>query len=168
MFRTETTMSHRRRVLALGLTLGCALASLAAAPAAADPQCRMVHAHLFLQADAEPTCGSPIGLCATAIVQGSLNAETEFVGTSFAPTVDTPATGVVVLTGDNTFHTSGGDFFTKDAIVLSTVGAGEFAEVDTVVGGTGDWAGATGVLIASGTFANGAGEGVIDGEVCTP
>lgn len=75
---------------------------------------------------------------------------------------------MVVLTGDNTFHTGGGDFFTKDAIVLSTVGAGEFSEVDVVTGGTGEWAGATGVLIASGTFANGAGEGVIDGEICTP
>lgn len=144
-----------------------AVSPLAAAPAVAAPQCLKVHSHLFLQANA-PTCGSAIDLCATATVQGSLNAVTDFVGTSFAPTVDTPATGVVLLTGDNTFHTSGGDFFTKDAIVLSTVGAGEFAEVDVVTGGTGAWAGATGVLTATGTFANGTGTGVIEGEICTP
>ncbi|HVF61362.1 MAG TPA: hypothetical protein VNJ70_16255 [Thermoanaerobaculia bacterium] len=154
------------RNFALALVL--ALAPLAAAPAAADASCKRIHAHLFLQADAEPTCGSPIGLCATATLQGSLTANTEFVGTSFLPTVDTATTGVVVLTGDNTFHTDSGDFFTKDAIVLSTVGAGEFSEVDVVTGGTGEWAGATGVLIASGTFADGAGEGMIDGQICTP
>jgi hypothetical protein len=73
-----------------------------------------------------------------------------------------------VLTGDNTFHTTRGDFFTKDAIVLSTVGDGEFSVVDVVVGGTGDWAGATGVVTATGTFRNGAGEGVLEGEICVP
>jgi hypothetical protein len=32
---------------------------------------------------------------------------------------------------------------TKDAIVLKTTSAGDFAEVDTIVGGTGGWAGST-------------------------
>ena len=164
MFRTETTVSYRRRVCALIL----ALAPLAAVPAAADPQCKNVHSHLVIQAEAVPTCGSPIGLCASATLQGSLTAVTDFVGTSFVSTVDTPATGVVVLTGDNTFHTANGDFTTKDAIVLSTTGAGDFAEVDTVTGGTGDYAGATGVFTATGTFVNGVGSGVIEGEICTP
>lgn len=152
---------------ASALAVVLALSPLAAAPAAAAPQCLKVHSHLFIQAH-EPTCGSPIGLCATATLQGSLTAVTDFVGTSLVPTVDTPATGVVLLTGDNTFHATGGDFFTKDAIVLSTVGDGEFAEVDVVTGGTGEWAGATGVLTATGTFANGTGTGVIEGEICTP
>ena len=161
MFRTVTTSS---RALALVL----ALAPLAAAPAAAEPRCKKVHSHLFLEATA-PTCGSAIDLCAKATLRGgTLRAETEFVGTSFLPTVDTPTSAVVVLTGDNTFHTRQGDFYTKDAIVLSTVGAGEFAEVDTVIGGTGEWAGATGTLTATGTFANGVGEGVIQGEICVP
>jgi len=141
--------------------------SLIAGPAVAEPQCKKVHSHLFLEADPTPTCGSVIDLCATATVQGSLGATTDFVGTSFVPTVDTEVTAVVVLTGDNTFHTPRGDFFTKDAIVLSTIGDGEFSEVDVVGGGTGDYAGATGVLAATGTFVNGIGEGVIEGEICT-
>lgn len=156
---------HRNHALVLALTL---VLAAVAAPAMAAPHCKRVHSHLFLEAEAVPTCGSPIGLCARATLRGSLKADTEFVGTSFLQTVDTPATAVVVLTGDNTFHTTRGDFFTKDAIVLSTVGAGEFAEVDTVIGGTGDWVGATGNLTASGTFANGTGEGIIEGEICTP
>jgi hypothetical protein len=58
---------------------------------------------------------------------------------------------------------------TQDAIVLRTTGAGEFAEVDTVVGGTGDWSGATGVIQATGkfTFAAG-GTGEYSGKICTP
>jgi hypothetical protein len=152
----------------LGLAAALSAVALASLPAAAAPKCTRVHSHLFLEASPDPTCGSPIALCATATLRGSLKADTEFVGTSFVTTVDTPATAVVVLTGDNVFHTTQGDFYTKDAIVLSTVGAGEFAEVDTVTGGTGAWAGATGRLTATGTFANGVGEGIIEGEICTP
>ena len=74
---------------------------------------------------------------------------------------------MVLLTGDNVIHTSRGDIQTKDSIVLSTVGKGEFAEVDTVVGGTGIYAGATGTVTATGTFLNGVGEGITVGEICT-
>jgi hypothetical protein len=165
MFRNATPVSRRR---AFALILGLALVPAAAAPAAAASNCKKVHSHLFLAASTAPGCTSPIGLCAGATLRGSLKATTEFVGTSFLPTVDTAISAVVVLTGDNTFHTDGGDFYTKDAIVLSTVGAGEFAEVDTVIGGTGEWAGATGNLTATGTFANGIGEGIIEGEICVP
>jgi hypothetical protein len=141
---------------------------LSALPAAAAPHCQNVHSHLLLEASANPGCTSPIGLCASATLRGSLRADTDFIGTSFVSTVDTPTTGVVVLTGDNTFHTEQGDFFTKGSIVLSTVGAGDFAEVDVVTGGTGDYAGATGTFTATGTFVNGIGEGVIDGTICQP
>jgi hypothetical protein len=165
---SRIALSRTASKLAVAAVLVLALLPLAAGTATADPQCKKVHSHLFLQADTVPTCGSAIDLCAGATLQGSLNATTEFVGTSFLPTVDTAATGVVVLTGDNTFHTTRGDFVTKDAIVLSTVGDGEFSEVDVVVGGTGDWAGATGVFTATGTFLNGAGEGVLEGEICVP
>lgn len=165
MFRTITLASRRTRIALFALAL--APLALGATPAEAA-QCKKVHSHLFLEASTAPGCTSPIGLCAGATVVGSLRATTEFVGTSFQQTIDTPTSAVVLLTGDNTFHTAEGDFYTKDAIVLSTVGAGEFAEVDTVVGGTGAWAGATGNLTATGTFANGVGEGIIQGEICVP
>jgi hypothetical protein len=154
----------RKQILALALTL----APLAAVPAAAAAHCQKVHSQLLLEASADPGCTSPIGLCASAALRGSLRADTDFIGSSFVSTVDTPVSAVVILTGDNTFHTASGDFFTKDSIVLSTVGAGDFAEVDVVTGGTGDYAGATGTLTATGTFANGTGQGVIDGEICRP
>lgn len=162
MLRNAKTAAKLGPILALTLML----LPLAAGTAAADPQCRKVHSHLFIEADPTPDCGSPIFLCATATVWGSLRATTDFVGTGTETTDDTEVTGVAILTGDNTFHTTEGDFFTKDAIVLSATG--EFAEVDVVLGGNGEWADATGVLTATGTFVNGIGEGVIEGEICVP
>jgi hypothetical protein len=91
-----------------------------------------------------------------------------FTGTSLTQTIDTPTTGVVLLTGDNQITTKAGTLSTKDAIVPRTTGAGDFAEVDTVVAGTGEWAGATGVLRAQGTFTvAGGGSGEYVGQVCT-
>ena len=159
----KKTVSILRRVLPIAILL-----TLGAGTTAADPKCKQIHSHLFIEADAIPPCGSPIGLCGVATVRGSLTATTEFIGTSFVTTDDTPTTGVAVVTAENTFHTSRGDFFTKDTIVLSTTGDGEFAEVDIVVGGTGDYTGATGTFTATGTFANGIGEGFIQGHICTP
>jgi hypothetical protein len=108
-----------------------ALTFALATPAVADPVCHAVHGRIEIVAN-EPTCGSAIYLCANAYLHGTIQAYTDFIGTSSVPTVDTPATGVVVLTGDNVFHTNDGDFYTKDAIVLATTGAGEFAEIDTI------------------------------------
>lgn len=139
----------------------------AAGAAAADPTCQAIHGRIAIAVSTEP-CDSAIALCATAMVRGALNADTEFVGTSSVVTVDTATTGVVVLTGDNLFHAKDGDIFTKDAIVLSTVGDGEFAEIDTIVGGTGAYEGATGYLQAVGTFTAGAGAGTYTGKLCTP
>jgi hypothetical protein len=110
-----------------------------------------------------------VGICATGAYKGGIKASSVFIGTSLIQTVDTPTTAVVLLTGDNQFTTTGGMLHTKDAIVLRTTGAGDFAEVDTIIGGTGPWAGASGVLRAQGTFtATAGGSGDYLGEVCTP
>lgn len=135
----------------------------------ASPRCHRVHYRVTLTASADPTCPSPIGLCATGELRGSISGTSDFIGQGFAPIVDPvdpDSTHVALLTGDNTIHLRGGDLYTKDAVVLATVGDGEFAEVDTVVGGTGIYAGATGTITATGVFANGEGEGTAEGIVC--
>jgi hypothetical protein len=110
-----------------------------------------------------------VGICATGAYKGGIKASSVFTGTSLIQTVDTPTTAVVLLTGDNQFTTTGGMLQTKDAIVLRTTGAGDFAEVDTIIGGTGPWAGASGVLRAQGTFSTTeGGTGDYLREVCTP
>lgn len=132
----------------------------------AGSRCHRVHYRITLAASADSGCTSPIGLCATGELRGSVSGTSDFIGTSFVPTVDSAATSVVLLTGDNVIHLRGGDLYTKDAIVLATVGDGEFAEVDSVVDGTGIYAGATGTITATGVFANGIGEGTADGLIC--
>jgi hypothetical protein len=83
--------------------------------------------------------------------------------------MDTPTTAVVLLTGDNLIQTARGNLMTKDAIVLKTSGAGDFAEVDAIVGGTGAWIGVTGTIRAQGTFTTAAGgKGQYTGEICRP
>lgn len=113
------------------------------------------------------SCGSDIFVCAVGELRGTLHASSEFVGTSFEPTIDVEDTGAALLTGDNAIHTAGGTLYTKDAVVLRTTGQGEFAEVDTVVGGTGDFEHATGVIIAHGTYNPvSGGEGTYFGRIC--
>ena len=128
--------------------------TIASSGATAQSSCMKVNGKLVLNPD---TTGS---------YKGDLKGNSAFTSTSFTLT-DIP--DVAVLTGNNLIHTDDGDLMTQDAIVLRTTGAGEFAEVDTVVGGTGDWTGATGVIQATGkfTFAAG-GEGDYIGEICTP
>ena len=76
---------------------------------------------------------------------------------------------MVLLTGDNRIETRRGVLSTKDSIVLRTSGDGEFAEVDTIVGGTGALAGATGVFTATGSYSAAVGgSGVYEGELCLP
>lgn len=156
----------KRAMLVLGAITAITIISTQALAASA---CKKINGTFTLQPVSGSACPSSIGICASNTYRGDLKGTSMFVGSSLAPNVDTPATSVVLLTGDNTIQTKGGTLLTKDAIVLATTGRGEFAEVDTVVGGTGEWAGATGRITATGTFdaANG-GAGDYSGEICTP
>ncbi|HEV8578723.1 MAG TPA: hypothetical protein VGX68_06525 [Thermoanaerobaculia bacterium] len=136
----------------------------AAQPAAADPNCKQLHGWVSIAITGDPSCTAPGGLCAIATFHGALRGEGNFVATSLTPNVDTPVTAVVLVTGDNQIHTADGDLFTKDAIVFNTIGQGEFAEVDTIIGGTGGFAGATGRLQALGSNL----EGSYVAELCLP
>jgi hypothetical protein len=158
---TRTTSQWAVRIVATGLAL-----VVMTGAASAAPECRQVRGKFTLAPFAAPECTSPVGLCANGSYTGDLRGSSVFVGSSLIPTADTPTTAVVLLTGDNSITTRGGTLQTKDAIVLRTTGAGEFAEVDTVVGGTGEWAGASGQLIGSGTFTAAGGQGEYHGEVC--
>ena len=139
----------------------------AAGAASADPSCHAIYGSVSL-GPAEGPCESDIALCATGKLRGVLRGNSEFTGTGIAGNVDTETTSVVTLTGDNVIHLKNGDLYTRDAIVLATAGNGEFAEVDTIVGGTGAYAGASGRFVATGVFAAGVGEGVYHGELCLP
>jgi hypothetical protein len=161
--------NHTSRWIRLAvLSLSPLLALLLVGNTLAASNCKKINGKVILQALPSSSCLSAIDLCASGSLSGDLVGTSSFTGTSQAVTADTPATSVILLTGDNAIHTSGGTLMTKDAIVLQTTGNGQFGEVDTVVGGTGEWAGATGTFRAVGTFANGVGQGDYIGEICTP
>jgi hypothetical protein len=160
----------RRWGLATSLGALVLLGLLPVGPAATAAQsCRHVSGHFTLQPVSGPLCASPVGICAGGAYAGPLAGPLQFTGSSLIPTVDTPSTGVVILTGDSVITTTRGLLRTKDAAALQTTGAGDFGELITIVGGTGDWLGAAGTLRTQGTFtATDGGAGTYDGEVCRP
>jgi hypothetical protein len=114
-----------------------------------------------------------IGLCTTYRYQGNLVADNFFTAATIVPTADTALTGVVFATGESILsnvHIAGkrGTLTIKNAAVFHTTGDGELLDVQTIVAGTGDLVGATGVIRTVGTFVNGAGRSVFDGFVCLP
>jgi hypothetical protein len=112
------------------------------------------------------TCSAPAGLCGSVVWHGSLEGTSSFTATSQLTSVDTPATSVVLITGDNLLNLPGGTLSTKDAVVIRFAGNGDFAEVDTIMGGTGDYANASGAWRALGVFQDNMGRGHYEGEVC--
>jgi hypothetical protein len=164
--RKPKSWMPRRLLVGVAVLLPLVLAASGADAAAA---CKKVDGKLTLTPVTSPACTSPVGVCAAVAFRGDLVGSGTFTGTSLLQTVDTPTAAVVLLTGDDHVTTKAGTLDTKDAIVLRTTGAGEFAEVDTVVGGTGEWAGATGAIRTQGTFsATAGGGGDYVGQLCTP
>jgi hypothetical protein len=151
--------------LALGTT---ALLCMSHAASASGESCKKVHARVFLRVEETPACGSPIGLCVSAELYGSLAGTATAVATSSTSTPDTPATGMVFLTAEDRIDTGDGVLLTKGAAVLQTTGEGVLAEVNQIVGGSGRWAGATGTLTGTGTLIDGVGEALVSGNICTP
>lgn len=61
-----------------------------------------------------------------------------------------------------------GDITIKNAGVNRTEGTGEIIDLQTIVGGTGNLAGATGAIQTFGTFVEGVGRSEYSGTVCLP
>ena len=93
--------------------------------------------------------------------------------TSITPTADTAATGVLLFTSDSTITARlgrrSGTLIIKNAGGFRTVGEGSIVDVQAIVGGTGDFAGASGDLRATGVFTQAAGgTSTYAGTVCLP
>jgi hypothetical protein len=137
-----------------------------------NPKCIQVSGFYDEQA-VTSGCTSAVGLCTTYRYQGNLVADNFFTAETIVPTADTQATEVVFATGESILtnvHVAGrrGTLTIKNAAVFHTTGGGELLDVQTIVAGTGDLTGATGVIRTVGNFVNGAGRSVFDGFVCLP
>lgn len=154
--------------LTLKIIMPAILIILLASQAFAISTCKKVKGKFTLQKFSGPDCTSPVSFCAVGVFTGDLAGTSSFIGTSMVPSIDTPTTGVIFLTGDKTLTVTDGTLLTKDALSLNRRGNGELAEVDSIVGGTGKFAGYTGKFTATGTYVEGSGVGTYNGMVCAP
>ena len=115
-------------------------------------------------------CTAPTGLCIAATYRGSIRGTLFGQATTISPNVDIAATGVLTFTSDSSFDGSfrnrTGTLTIKNAGAFRTVGGNSIVDLQSIVGGTGDFVGATGEIRASGIFANGAGASDYVGQLC--
>ena len=165
MFRTLT-----RRVGPFVLASFALLAVSSAANAASV--CQRVHGVYEEHAVAPTSCPSPIGLCIEGEFAGVIKGAFRSTATSFTPTADTPTTGVLTFTGDGVTNAQvrgkQGELIFKSAGAFQNSGDGNIVDVQFITGGTGELAGASGVIRASGLFnpATGMGESEYEGMLC--
>jgi hypothetical protein len=169
---SNITFSLRRSwiaVLCCGVAgFGCGLA----AAQTSEPKCVQV-AGFYEERAVTAECTSPVALCTAYHYRGALEADNFFTASSIVDTADTPITGVVFATGDSALtdvRVAGrrGTLAIKNAAVFHTTGDGELLDVQTIVGGGGELAGATGVIKTIGNFVDGAGQSDFEGVVCLP
>jgi hypothetical protein len=166
--------SLRKQLVKRATPLLFATVALALTATTAGAQtCSTVTGHYVEHAVTEG-CNSPTGLCIAGEYSGVIKGAFEGVATSLVPTADTPTTGALLFTSDSVIHArvagKEGDLLIKNAGVFRSIGDGEILDLQTIIGGTGELAGASGVLRASGVFnpATGSGESEYIGNVCLP
>lgn len=173
---TVTNPSIIRR-LAGGAAAGLVLLVAGSGAGAANP-CFDVKGHYDEHAVSEG-CASPVGLCIALTYSGGVRGDAFGTATSIIPTVDTgtptaPGTGVLGFTSDSVIHARvhgrTGDLIIKNAGVFQPTGNGDIVDLQTITGGTGELAGATGALRASGTFSpvTFSGSSDYEGRICLP
>jgi len=141
------------------------IAWLASRPAHADDDdCLRVNSSIVTTYFVDG-CTSPFGLCTAGTVSGRRFAGTTlFVVTSIAPVSDaTP--WILAYTGVLTITTRRGVVTIHDSGIFDAV-KGTFFEMDTVVSGTGAFAGATGLLTSQGTAGPTGFSGTLTGSIC--
>src|SRR5262245_28880567 len=130
------------RLFALVLLLLTSIRTSRDVVAAASPTCK--HVQAILQETATSPC--PI-LCSIGRLIGNVTGEARFVASTFVPS---PVAGTFFITGDTLivnaqFEGRRGTVSTKNAAVFRPE-SGDLVDLQTIVGGTGDFSGATGTL----------------------
>jgi len=168
-----STFRHVRHVR-LGAVLGVLTVVLVPVVSAqAGPGCLPVTGFYQERPVTGPDCDSPIGLCIAATYQGGVRGAAEALATSLVSTADTPTTSVQLFTSDTTITGSvagrSGTLIIKNAGAFASAGDGSIVDLQTIVGGTGGLAGASGALRAQGTFTfPDGGRSDYTGTVCLP
>jgi hypothetical protein len=166
-------LSSRAHGMPLSLLVATALI-LGSTQARADPSCLTVQGSASLRPVPASDCPSPVQICGEGTFTGGLKGSYSSVLFTLTPTADTAVTQVVLFTAETTMPAAQvghwrGQLVFKEAGAFHVAGAGEFGELYSVAGGTGDFVEATGVLQAVGTFdAVTGGEILYRGQICMP
>jgi hypothetical protein len=156
----------------LGVTLALLTVSGTADFSVAGSECKRVQGHLEESLVEQSDCTSPVDLCTIALMFGGLKGEAHFTASNIIGSADTPTTGVVFVIGDTTVVDARlggmrGTLSIKNAAAFRTTGDGDLVDVQTITGGTGDFAGATGSLRINGNFVDPVGgTSSYEGMVC--
>jgi hypothetical protein len=101
-------------------------------------------------------CDSPVGLCIAGTYYGAIRGPFEGAATTLVETADTPTSTVRLFTSDSSISASvagrEGTLLIKNAGAFTGNPDGSIVDLQTIVGGTDELAGASGSLRASGTF----------------
>lgn len=161
-----------RTTLISGAAVVAAL-TLTAGQSAAATSCLAISGSYLEHAVSGPECLSPVGLCIAGDYRGDIVGSFAGSASALIATPDTPVTTVTAFTSNSTITGAvkrfRGTLQVKNAGVFTSKADGSIVDLQTIVGGTGRLAGATGFIRASGTFsfADG-GRSEYEGSVCLP
>jgi hypothetical protein len=165
--------SPKAQGVSLSLLLAAALI-LNSTQAVAAPSCHAVRGSASLTPVPAADCHSPVGICGEGNFTGGLRGRYTSMLFTLTDTADTPVTQVSLFTAETTIPAARvghlrGQLVLAEAGAFHTAGGGEFSELYSVSGGTGDFVSATGVLQAVGTFVDPVGGGIVyQGQICVP
>lgn len=151
-------------------TLALAVASLVSGVANAQT-CKSIHADL-VEVRSTQGCDPGLAFCFLGEVNGNhgLRGTTHFKGDSGAAGPATGTTGFISYSGPFEYRTATGNLDMRETGVTNTSAglpqSGIVTAYQQVVGGTGEYEGATGYLFVSGRNVNNVIETFLVGEIC--
>lgn len=140
-----------------------AVAALALAGTAAAKQCKPVAGTFSAVAVLPPECTSPVGFCTRGTLTGDLDAEYAFtqLTTAFVPPATLTFTGASTITRTH----GGAQLFGSDTGWID-LAAGTFETTVNITGGTKQYSGAAGQIVATGNLTPTGTEGTYTGTIC--
>jgi len=164
------TSRKARTLLVSGAAVIAAL-TLTAGQSAAATGCIPVSGSYTEHAVSGPDCLSPVGLCIAGDYRGDIVGSFAGSASALIATPDTPVTMVSAFTSNSTITGAvkryRGTLQVKNAGAFTSNPDGSIVDLQTIVGGTGRLAGATGFIRASGTFSfTDGGRSTYEGSVC--
>jgi hypothetical protein len=137
-------------------------------------ECKTTRGHFTSQVIVIDGCTSPVGLCISGRATGGIQGPFDVTVTTFDPSPNI-GYGIAFVTTEGTIHTAKGDLLVRETGAAYVGAEGDVVTIMTIVGGAGEWAGATGRLRLAGLLPLPAAPGEesdsdvdYEGHVCVP